>query len=358
MTYYEEFGLSPAASAEQIHRCYKALAKLLHPDQIPDENLKRLAELQMRRLNQIQAVLTDPQKRRQYDAELEARREPVRWPAEARRMRPRIHGSQRRLLIGLCAWGLPVGAIIILLLILSTDGAGARPLPAPVTPAEVAVESPPVDAPAALISNEPKTVPPVSLREDRVDAGKLLVQSRTAESQMDALRMDQQSTREEMASTARPASGDELPPNPIASMASRRVADTRPTLPVSHRDTGFAGHWYYVPAPRQHAANGMYLPEYIELHISEEAGVLHGRYQARYRVTDQAIEPEVFFRFEGDASAPISRFPWTGPGQSQGSVELNLVSADRIEVTWSATQLSADLNLASGSAQLLRQREP
>ena len=71
MNYYEELGVSQSASTEEIRRAYKTLARLLHPDQCADEKLRGLAEVQMKRLNQVLAVLSDPEERRRYDAALE-----------------------------------------------------------------------------------------------------------------------------------------------------------------------------------------------------------------------------------------------------------------------------------------------
>ena len=56
---------------------------------------------------------------------------------------------------------------------------------------------------------------------------------------------------------------------------------------------------------------------------------------------------------------PISaRLPWTGARDAQGHVTLRLVSDDLLEVTWTASHLSADMGLASGTAHLIRQRMP
>ena len=70
MNYYEELGLRVSATADEIHRAHRRLSKLLHPDQQTDEEVKLLAEAQMRRLNAIVQVLTDPERRRQYDEQL------------------------------------------------------------------------------------------------------------------------------------------------------------------------------------------------------------------------------------------------------------------------------------------------
>ena len=356
MNYYEEFGLSPAASAEQIRRSYKALAKLVHPDQISDDHLKGLAELQMRRLNQILAVLTDPEKRRLYDAGLEAR-VPVRRRANSMTTPMPIRPAPRRLLIVLCAWGLPLAALIIFLSTLLSDGAGARSVPVSAGVADGGLEvAPPAVLPAP--ETQPRRNPPGLPVEDRAGRDKLLARLRAAEAQLDALRAEHQRTLEELALAARPVPREPLLPSSIPGIVPRRKVEAQSAAPARHPVAGFSGDWYYVPGERDRASNGMYLPEYIEAHISEDAGVVRGRYQARYRVTDQAIEPEVAFRFEGGGSAPDAQFPWIGPGASQGKVTLRLVSADQLEVTWSATQLSTELNLASGIAQLIRQREP
>ncbi len=357
MTYYEEFGLSPVASAEQIRHCYKALAKLLHPDQIPDDNLKGLAELQMRRLNQILAVLTDPERRRKYDASLQVHVEPVRHRPAGTRMPSQIRARPRRLLIALCVWGLPLAALIAFLLFFLADAGLTNSGPIAAAVSDAGLEVGPSQVPA-LTERQPRVSPPDPPVERHAGRDKPPAGLRSAESQLDALRAEHERSLEVLWSAARPVLREQQLTNPISETIPRRMMDARPPAPVRHPASGFIGHWYYVPAERDRTAKGMYLPEYIELHVSENAGIMHGRYQARYKVTDQAIEPEVAFRFDGIAGSPEAQFPWTGPGAAQGEVTLRLLSGDQIEVNWSATQLSAELNLASGSAQLIRQREP
>src|SRR5207249_2382945 len=68
---YEELGVNRSASITEIRQAYKALVRVVHPDQHQDENLKRLSELQLRRLNHILQVLSDPLRRQQYDLSLD-----------------------------------------------------------------------------------------------------------------------------------------------------------------------------------------------------------------------------------------------------------------------------------------------
>jgi len=70
MTYYEEFGVAPDATNEEIRQAYRALARLIHPDVHSDERLRTAAERQMRRINAIFDTLISPEKRRSYDESL------------------------------------------------------------------------------------------------------------------------------------------------------------------------------------------------------------------------------------------------------------------------------------------------
>ena len=72
ISYYEELGLTANASPEEIRDAFRLYVRLLHPDQQLDPDLKQAAELQMRKLNRIYDVLSDPQSRKRYDETLES----------------------------------------------------------------------------------------------------------------------------------------------------------------------------------------------------------------------------------------------------------------------------------------------
>ncbi|WP_418792573.1 DnaJ domain-containing protein [Phosphitispora sp. TUW77] len=70
MDLYESLEVSRNASIEVIEGAYKKLAKKYHPD-LQDSLKKSWAETKMKQLNYAYEVLKDPEKRRQYDKNLQ-----------------------------------------------------------------------------------------------------------------------------------------------------------------------------------------------------------------------------------------------------------------------------------------------
>ena len=62
--YYKILGVDKKASTEDIKKAYRKLAVKYHPDKNPDNNQ---AEEKFKEVNEANTVLTDPEKRRQYD---------------------------------------------------------------------------------------------------------------------------------------------------------------------------------------------------------------------------------------------------------------------------------------------------
>ena len=69
--YYEILEVSQNASKEVIEKAYKVLAKREHPD-LQEESQKENAERKMKLINEAYEVLSDDEKRRNYDIELQA----------------------------------------------------------------------------------------------------------------------------------------------------------------------------------------------------------------------------------------------------------------------------------------------
>lgn len=361
MDYYEELGLSPQATPEEIRQAYRRLARLLHPDRLQDPELRRLADCQMKRLNAVYAVLSDPDKRRAYDLERERGRatasaiEPaiaVGWSSRVafRRNAPWVvaalaasvaiwgwlarHPGMQPVRHGIAGPGreiVPVGAI--------------EPAPAP---PRTGRNPPP--APAGRRESFPRATPPSDelerLRQALADAeaqrdAALAQLSRLTQSSRPVLSPEE----EALGASAEPA----LPAPPATSPGETGSSDSA-SFP-----SGLAGAWSYIPQTADFASRDMYPPEYIDLVITEQQGFLRGRYWGRYRVPDRAISPEVFFRFEGELNEE-GVYRWVGRGGARGEVRLRLISPEALQVVWLASELGRQMGLGSGTAVLVRQK--
>ena len=75
MNLYEILEVSENASMEIINKIYKIQAKKYHPDLQTNEKDKLKAEEKMKQINDAYSVLSDEQKRKEYDQKLEQERE-------------------------------------------------------------------------------------------------------------------------------------------------------------------------------------------------------------------------------------------------------------------------------------------
>src|SRR6266498_1977511 len=62
--YYKVLGLKKGATQEEIKKAYRKLAVKYHPDKNPGD---KEAEDKFKEINEAYAVLSDPQKKQQYD---------------------------------------------------------------------------------------------------------------------------------------------------------------------------------------------------------------------------------------------------------------------------------------------------
>ena len=63
--YYEVLGVKKEATADEIRKAYKKLAIKWHPDKNPDN--KEEAENKFKEISEAYSVLSDPEKRKEYD---------------------------------------------------------------------------------------------------------------------------------------------------------------------------------------------------------------------------------------------------------------------------------------------------
>jgi hypothetical protein len=121
-----------------------------------------------------------------------------------------------------------------------------------------------------------------------------------------------------------------------------------------------AGFWFYAKPPlgQRNKNQSLYPPQYIEVTITEENGIVSGRYRARFEVADRPISPDVNFTFTGPSSSGSqSGFPWAGSGGAKGDLTLKLVSENSMKIDWTATELGTQLGLEGGTAVLTRRIE-
>ena len=67
--YYDILEISKLASPEVVEKAYKTLVKKHHPD-LQSDNSKQNAENKMKDLNEAYEVISNPEKRAQYDKKL------------------------------------------------------------------------------------------------------------------------------------------------------------------------------------------------------------------------------------------------------------------------------------------------
>jgi len=63
--YYKILGLEKTASSDEIKKAYRKLALKYHPDKNPNN---KAAEEQFKKISEAYAVLSDTEKRKQYDS--------------------------------------------------------------------------------------------------------------------------------------------------------------------------------------------------------------------------------------------------------------------------------------------------
>lgn len=351
ITYYEELGVGSRASAEEIRDAFRALARLLHPDQQTDIQLKNVAEAQMRKLNRIYAVLSDPDRRREYDELLD---EDLAPPVQERfYLAPATKRTLNKV-----AWAAAIfcGAGLLIWFTAETS-------PSPQSRARD--QNPPAQPPAAGSSALPKATRDQGslIAGLRSDLKAVTAERDAAVRELSRLRGAEPAQQTD--SAAAPETAEiRLPaitmtelPSPAKLPLPPGVPPPRTAKPAAPR---LAGFWFYAkPANGQHNKNqALYPPEYIEATITEENGTIHGKYRARFQIVDRPISPDVNFTFTGASSnGSQATYSWTGGGGAKGELTLKFLSENSLRIDWNATELGTQQGLDAGTAVLTRRIE-
>jgi hypothetical protein len=386
MDHYEELGLKRTATAQEIRQAYKVMARLVHPDGHADRQVKEMAQRQMQRLNEILAMLTNEQTRREYDAGLAgasmaeltgrgpAAMRPGAVPAGAGALRRARWGKRPKgweaeaepWTAGLPGWaqsavqnGFWISLVLVLVCVgvwymaQDTGGsarAGSPPEVKPVTPMKTRV-------PRQDARKEPdmeKMTEPAIAGDDAAAGTEPVVAPATPETPATAEAPPAQSSSRETGVTE---SASDHPVATAAQSAPSNPASAPPKMAPATEAPTFAGTWLYVPDPSDSAAPGAYPATYAEFLLAEAHGQLSGSYRANYRVADRAVSPEVSFHVEGATPAGKSaRLRWTSADGAKGEVDMALVEPNLMTVSWWSTELGRHATLASGTAKLIRQR--
>ncbi len=362
ITFYEELGVAPGASPQEIRDAFRLFVRLLHPDQQTDPQLRELAEQQMRKLNRIYAVLSDPESRRSYDEVLDGAFSPPVILSSA-------PSQELKRVFARMAWTAAIvlsACVLIWLAYDNTPGVPSRSSDPNAVPASTTASAPSSpDQPAADRDSDASRV--FQLRSQLRAA---IVERDAAITELNKLRGTPEiRTRQALQSGGswppegaepRPAAhhdGKSLPCR-IQTCLFWQAPPRCPSGSNARRPSASAGFWFYAK-PLEGQANknqSLYLPEYIEATIAEDSGVIHGRYRSRFVIADKPISPDVNFTFTGTANGTQCTCQWTGAGGARGDLTLKLTAENSLRVDWIASDLGT-LGLGSGTAVLTRRIE-
>jgi len=298
MSFYEDLGVQHNATAEEIREKYRVLVRLFHPDQFADPVLKAAAEGQMRRINEIQAVLTDAERRSEYDAALlRGRSEPAIIIQALRPERP-----VRRIPWASMAWG--AAAMACASAIVWVSG---------------------LETPVAAVHAELKSL---SASNDDLRAKARAATTERDHALSELARLRSESTQSQPAAASEPFASTSLP---------RALRSSEPSRARSR----FAGVWSYGRATgADDQRNGQI---YIEVRITETDRHLSGQYRSTL----------VNFEFSGQAKGNTAQLALVRDNGARGEVQLRLISQREMQLSWTAAG-RASRSLTSGTALLIK----
>lgn len=325
MTHYEELGVSPDAPAEEIRRAFRRTSRLLHPDLQSAPELRKAAEVQMRRLNEVVEMLCRPESRAAYDRSLSTANASIAPPTHGIPTVTSSHTVHPSLIAGLA-----FGALAMFCWnIVSTAPTVVEPLER----SSSATTKPPVPETATRrvpIRSSAKSLPPAP-----ASAAPSLVLSDSAPS---------------------PSPSPEAQPVPESTQSPMQLLNPEPASvsasPAPSKP--LEGVWLLFRDPKEKLGPGDFAAEFIELRLHQNGESFSGVFRSRYRIPDRVSSPEVNFRFEGTVHA--QEFNWSGRGGSQGKVRLTLNGANTLNLEWVAESRIPGSLLSEGSAKLVRLR--
>jgi curved DNA-binding protein CbpA len=346
ITYYEELGVESTASADEIRDAFRALARLLHPDAQTDPQLKDMAEHQMRKLNRIHAVLSDPARRTGYDDSLRSSRHaPIIVFSGS-------DGNLKKLLVQMSAAAVIVLGTILLIWFAvdsnnTSEARGQEARAAAATRSSDAGDGEAGDQISQLRAR---------IRTLETERNSALTQlSRLGGKLPDVANAGKSPAP--AAATALTDLADAAKPAAVHAVSAPAAgAPQPPPVESAISASQYSGLWVYAKSTGSASPGGkaQYLPEFIEVTMTAQNGSLHGQYHSRYQVLDHAVSPDVDFVFSGVPNGPLLNCAWQGPGGARGRLTMRLAPVGEVEVSWNATEPGTQQWLVNGTAILTK----
>ena len=272
MNRFEELGVARSATSTEIRQAYKNLVRLIHPDRCGDDELRRLAELQMRRLNETADILLDPVRRKRYEAEIDHR---LRNDQPAVVLQRAYAAGQREANIRISAWCLLAGMVVASLFWFLRENDSTRN---------------PALAPEAQVSQ-----PGAAENGDTALQGRL----------------------------------DDLEGR-LRILEQKPGTAPRPSAPEA---TGIAGEWLYRSAISPAASpGGLAAEKRITLTISDQGGILRGTYSSGYEISDGVLSSIITFHFDGEPNDGL--VAWNGNQGTAGAIQFRLLTPNALLASW------------------------
>ncbi|GAB4356059.1 MAG: hypothetical protein OHK0021_00350 [Bryobacter sp.] len=343
MTYYEELGVSPQASDEEIRKAYRQVSRLLHPDLHPNPELRSIAERQMRRINEVHATLCDPLKRREYDERLSTEQLPA-LPARPPIL-PAPQSLEKTVPPSMIAGGLFGGLLVFTIMLLWPQ---APPPAIKQAIADSKAEPQQSEVPKAPAGKQP------ALASRQKTAAKPVVEKVLEAAPREESPIPDPEAIEDFAGVAPPIPIMQVPVAPVPLVAAPHIPLSRGQNPAQATSVAptLSGVWVAVRERNEVLGPNDYSAEYVEIRIQQEGNFLEGKLRSKYRIPDRLMNPQVNFRFEGKVDE--EEFLWRGEGNAAGRIRLSLDRHNTLHMHWKAESLAPNSQLLEGSGKLLR----